>query len=253
MDFYTREKSADSYALSIPPVISTGSLRLDAALGIGGIPCGQIIEISGPMSSGKTGLCQQIMAESQKLGGICAIVDADQTWDAGYSRQCGVDLDRIIVATSSRLETALNTLKILAESGALTVIALDSISALYPGDGDIFPSGNQDTQDADSRLTKILRSVSNAIRKNGTIVLITKLTTRPGGAIYHELASHPSRLSLQLYAAVRLKLRSIRLLKKEGVIIGRKIQVTAIKNKFNTCQQITELDIMYQNGILKIQ
>ena len=234
-----------------PKVISTGSLRLDLALGIGGNPEGNFIEISGPRFSGETTLCQHILAEAQKQGGIGAIIDADQSFDPRFASRCGVDLNRLIIFTFSQAEPALVTLEILAKSGAINVIVLDSISSLIPNDHANGISPLLFDQDAASRLSKTLRMLANPIRKNGTIILLTNFTPTRNGVIYHALSSHTARLAIKLHASIRLRSSPISLIREKEKITGSRIRVTTIKNIFNPCRQFADLDIMYQNGILK--
>lgn len=238
-------------SITNPGIIPTGSLKLDAALGIGGLPGGQLVEISGPQSSGKTTLCQHIIAESQELDGVCALIDADQTWDPRYALRCGVDINRLVVCNTFNAAAALDSLSILAKSGALSVIVLDSISSLVPLRSSPVDQVLHDPEDLQSQISKTLRKISSAIRKYNTTVIFTCLTLPRSQAIYHALAFHTSRLALKLQASIRIQLSPLRMLQKSGKIIGRRVRAQIIKNSFNPCQQFADLDIMYGNGIGK--
>ncbi|OGO29183.1 MAG: hypothetical protein A2Z16_05635 [Chloroflexi bacterium RBG_16_54_18] len=238
-------------SIANPRIIPTGSIKLDAALGIGGIPGGLLVEISGPQSSGKTTLCQHIMAESQKLDGVCALIDADQTWDPRYAIRCGVDINRLVVCNTFNTAAALDSLSILAKSGALSVIVLDSISSLVPFTCSNPDQSRHDREDPELRISKTLRLISHSIRRNQTAVIFTCLTLPRNQAIYHSLAFHTYRLALKLHASIRLRLSSINILRKSGKNIGRRVKAQIIKNSFHPCQQFADLDIMYSSGIIR--
>lgn len=238
-------------SITNPGIIPTGSLKLDAALGIGGLPGGQLVEISGSLSSGKTTLCQHIIAESQKLDGVCAWIDADQTWDPRYALRCGVDINRLVVCNIFNPAAALDSLTILAKSGALSVIVLDSISSLVPIKSSLTEQVLYEHEDLHLQISKTLRIISNAIRKSQTAVIFTCLTLPRSQAIYHALASHTSRLALKLQASIRIRLSPLRMLQKSGENIGSRVRAQIIKNTFHPCLQFADLDIMYGNGIGK--
>jgi len=238
-------------SITNPGIIPTGSLKLDAALGIGGLPGGQLVEISGPQSSGKTTLCQHIIAESQKLDGVCALIDADQTWDPRYALRCGVDINRLVVCNTFNTTAAFDSLSILAKSGALSVIVLDSISSLVPLKSSPSDQVLLDHEDLQLQISKTLREISTAIRKYHTAVIFTCLTLPRSQAVYHALAFHTSRLALKLQASIRIRLSPLHMLQKSGKNIGRRVRAQIIKNSFHPCQQFADLDIMYGNGIGK--
>lgn len=238
-------------SITNPGIIPTGSLKLDAALGIGGLPGGHLVEISGPQSTGKTTLCQHIIAESQKLDGVCAWIDADQTWDPLYALHCGVDINRLVVCNIFDPAAALDSLTILAKSGALSVIVLDSISSLVPLISSPTDQVLHDHEDLQLQISKTLRIISNAIKKYHTAVIFTCLTLPRSQAIYHALAFHTSRLALKLQAPIRIRLSPLYMLQKSGKNIGSRVRAQIIKNSFHPCQQFADLDIMYGNGIGK--
>ncbi len=238
-------------SITNPGIIPTGSLKLDAALGLGGLPGGHLVEISGPQSSGKTTLCQHIIAESQKLNGVCAWIDADQTWDPRYALRCGVDINRLVVCNTFNAAAALDSLSILAKSGALSVIVLDSISSLVPLKSSPTDQVLHDHEDLQLQISKTLRIISNAIRKYHTAVIFTCLTlpSQPGHLPRTRLSHlsigaqitgfHPHSVVANTHAADIRK------------NIGRRVRAQIIKNTFHPCLQFADLDIMYGNGIGK--
>ena len=237
--------------LCVTEVISTGSLRLDIALGIGGAPRGHIIEISGPASSGKTTLCQHIIAEAQKSGGICAYIDADHSLDPRYAARCGVDVDRLYISEPEYAEQALQMAEILARSGALAVLAVDSVSALVPQSEIAGDSGESAAGLEDRLISQALRNLSTTGRKTNTAVILTTRTNLRKPPVYHNLADNPARLALKLYASLRLSLQPVRLIRENGQITGNQVQIEVLKNKFATLFHTIELDIMYNEGISK--
>jgi recombination protein RecA len=233
------------------PIIPTGSLKLDLALGCGGIPGGCFVEIVGPESSGKTTLSQHIISEAQKQGGVCVWIDADHTWDPAYASRCGVNLDRLIVSTPDQTEQAIVTLNTLAQSGAVAVIVLDSLAALSPADRTDSDSLSSSVDDTETLLSNSLRSLSASIRRSGTTIIFTDLVIGRRSAVYHDLATHTARLALKLFASIRLNLQPVRLIQAGEKIIGSRVRVKPLKNEFCPCLQTVELDIMYENGLLK--
>lgn len=232
-------------------LIPTGSIQLDIALGIGGIPIGSLVEISGPSLSGKTTLCQHIIAEAQRHGGICAYIDADQTWDAIYASRCGVNLNRLLVCNMNNLEGALECLTILARTGALDVIVLDALTP-FNLDARSFPGHATGIRDLSSeQISKTVREISHTIRRNQTVVIITRVSTARQKTVYHALAQHTSRLALSLHAAIRLRLSPSGLIHGPAGVIGQKVRAVVIKNLYNPCQHFAYLDIIYTNGIIK--
>lgn len=226
-----------------PRVIPTGFRNLDIALGMGGIPSGNIVEVSGPISSGKSTLCQRIIAESQKLGGWCAFIDADQAWEAGFARRCGVDVSRLLVCNMFDLSSALESLSILVKSGALSLIVLDSISPFHP----LTVQLNQPVvgpESLEELVSRTLRQISQAITLFQSVVVITCLALPHKQPIYHGLSLQTSRMALKMHASIRIRLSTINeeknLVNPGGLIVRAKI----IKNSFYPCQQFVDLDIM---------
>ena len=230
--------------------IPTGSLRLDIALEIGGIPRGHITEITGGVASGKTTLCQHILAEAQKLGGVCAWIDADHTFEPRYAGQCGVDLDQFYLANPTSAEQALETAYILAHSGAFNAIAIDSLTSLVPIAELDAPFGTPGVESVETLLSRQLPQLMAALHGSQTALLVTGQSRVGMSTVYHELESHLSRLALPLTAAVRLELNPISAPTERQAV--QRIQVKIIKNKFAPCFKTADLDIIVNRGFNKI-
>jgi recombination protein RecA len=229
--------------------IPTGSLRLDLALGTGGILRGQIIEIAGPAASGKTTLCQHILAEAQKLGGICAYIDADQTLDPAYARRCGVDIERLYVCNPLSEEQALDVTESLLGSGALAVVVVDSVTSLVPQADLERHFGESPSRAEDQLLSKALPRISRLARQSGATLILTNRRTPRLAAVYCNLAGNPFGLAIKLQASTRLDLRTLDLIRNKGRITGRRVQIRVVKHKFVPSHCTLELDIMYNEGI----
>jgi recombination protein RecA len=229
--------------------IPTGSLRLDLALGTGGLPGGHITEIFGPASSGKTTLCLHLLSEAQKLGGECAFIDIDGDLEPGYAQRCGVGPNQLYVTVPEHAEQALEIITTLACSGAMSLIVVDSISALISKGELNAPYGESRTDRSQDLISKALRRLRGPIRQNGTALVFTNRIKGVRRPIYHKLASNPARLALKLHSAVRLALEVKNLIQKEGSTAGQRITVEIRKNRFSPYHQPVELDIMYNDGI----
>jgi len=234
-------------------VIPTGSLRLDIALCTGGIVPGQFVEISGPESSGKTTLCQHIIAEAQALGESCAFIDADRTFNPAYARRCGVDLNRLYLCEPRDMEQALAILEALVFSGGMAVIAIDSLTALVPKDELAAPLGADLASQSDNLLSMALRRLSGPIQQVQSTILFTRQTEAAPGAVYHDLAANLSRLGLKLHAGLRIELQPAGVLEIKGQIIGNQIIVRVLRNKIAPCFPTLKLDIVYNHGIFKLK
>jgi recombination protein RecA len=232
-------------------VISTGSLRLDLALGIGGIPRGEFVEISGAVSSGKTTLCQHIIAEAQKLGEVCGWIDVDHTLDPKYALRCGINAEHLFISEPEKAEQALGILETLAGAGGIAVVVLDSVTSLISQDE--FESAlDESTQTlVDRQLSLTLRRLYKVIHNNGTIVVFTDQFKTGISSVYHNLSRNPAQLALKLHAALRLELESLQSIQENRTVVGNRIQVRVIKNHFAPCFHRTRFDIMYNNGINK--
>lgn len=233
-----------------PAAISTGFPALDQALGTGGIPRGCFVEIAGPESSGKTSLCLSILAQVQQ-GSEAGFIDTDHTLDPRYAGNCGVDIDHLILCEPVHAEQALDILERLAASGALAVIVLDSLTHLVPQAELSAPldtaQESEQTQDKiDAMLALSLQRLSQTIQRTQTTLIFTRQTSYRRGAIYHHLAYNPARLAMNLHAALRLELSTKGPIHANGQVVGHKIAVKTIKNRFSPCRQSIELDIMYR-------
>src|SRR3989344_1973518 len=229
--------------------ISTGSIGLDDALGIGGFPRGRIIEIFGPESSGKTTLSLHAVAEAQKMGGICAFIDAEHAMDPEYSRSIGVKLDELLISQPDNGEQALEIVESLVRSGKIDVIVIDSVAALTPRDEIEGEMGAHHVGKQARLMSQALRKLTGIVAKSKTVVIFINQIRMQVGVMFGNPETTPGGKALKFYTSVRLDIRRIAQIKKGEEVVGGRHRVKIVKNKIAAPFRQTEFDMPYDEGI----